>query len=133
MRKRSPAKSGLPICTPLLVVTPGGLTRGRVAAGTGRVAVAIVLLRALPIVPLSLVSAVLGVMRWPLGPFSLWTFAGSVPRCLLLGWLGWLLRDTYAGLAHGLNRVETIVSGLIAAGVIALVLWLRARVRRGLV
>lgn len=98
----------------------------------GRVALAIVLLRALPIVPLSLVSAALGVMRWPLGPFSLWTFAGSVPRCLFLGWLGWLLRDAYAGLAHGLDRVETIVSGLIAVGMIALVLWLRARVRRGI-
>lgn len=96
----------------------------------GRAGPMIFLLRALPIVPLSLVSAVAGVLRLPAGPFAGWTFAGSLPRCLLLGYLGYFTRDTYEGLAHGLNKVETLVSGAIVAAVLGAVLYLRARMKR---
>jgi uncharacterized membrane protein YdjX (TVP38/TMEM64 family) len=87
-------------------------------------------LRALPVVPLSLISMAAGVVRWPVGPFSLWTFAGSVPRCLLLGYLGWLTRDAYEALAHRLNFLESAVSALLVAGVVVLVLWLRSQLKR---
>ncbi|MBI4669286.1 MAG: VTT domain-containing protein [Elusimicrobia bacterium] len=48
----------------------------------------IFLLRALPVIPLSLISAAGGVIRLPVVKFTWWTFLGSVPRCLLLGFLG---------------------------------------------
>jgi len=96
----------------------------------GRVGPMIVLLRALPVVPLSLISAAAGVLRLPGGPFSLWTFVGSVPRCFILGYLGYLTRDTYEGLAGNLNRVEGVVSALIVAGAFGLIFWLRARMKR---
>lgn len=96
----------------------------------GRVNAMIFLLRALPIVPLSLISGAAGVLRLPAFQFGLWTFLGSVPRCLLLAWLGFLARDTYMGLAKNINRVESVVSGLIVVGAFALILWLRARMKR---
>lgn len=96
----------------------------------GKVALMIFLLRALPIVPLSLISAAAGGLRLPVGTFALWTFVGSVPRCLFLGYLGWLTRDTYEGLAKSINKAETLVSGLIVLGAVGLVLVLRARMSR---
>lgn len=95
----------------------------------GRVATMIFLLRAAPIVPLSLISAAAGVLRLPLGPFTLWTFIGSLPRCLLLGYLGYLTRDTYEGLAKHINTAESLISAGIVTGVMGAVLWLRARMK----
>ena len=96
----------------------------------GRVNLMIFLLRALPIVPLSLISAAAGVLRLPSAQFGFWTFLGSIPRCFVLGWLGFLMRDTYHGLAKSINRVETLMSAAIVVGACALILWLRARMRR---
>lgn len=93
----------------------------------GRAALMVFLLRAAPIVPLSLISAAAGVLRLPTGQFALWTFLGSVPRCLLLGYLGYLSRDTYEGLAKHINRAESLISAGIVVGVFALVLWARSR------
>lgn len=87
-------------------------------------------LRALPIVPLSLVSIALGVVRWPAGSFTLWTFLGAVPRCLLLGYLGWLTRDAYERLAFRVNWWEGAVSAAIVLGAFAAIFWLRARFKR---
>lgn len=95
----------------------------------GRVPTMIFLLRALPIVPLSLISAAAGVLRLPMGQFTLWTFVGSIPRCLLLGYLGYLTRDTYEGLAKNINTIESLISAGIVAGVMGAVLYLRARMK----
>ncbi|MCM8794447.1 MAG: VTT domain-containing protein [Candidatus Omnitrophica bacterium] len=89
----------------------------------------LMLLRALPIMPLSLISAAAGVVRWPLGSFTLWTWLGSVPRCFVLGYLGWLTRDTYDALAHRFDKLETVSSAALLAGIVGLILWLRAKTR----
>lgn len=95
----------------------------------GHVNLSIFLLRALPIFPLSVISAAAGLIRLPLKQFTLWTFYGSIPRCLFLGYLGWWMGETYQTLAYGFDRAETLVSALILLGIIGLVLGLRARVR----
>lgn len=87
-------------------------------------------LRALPIVPLSLISAAAGALRMPVTPFTMWTFLGSIPRCLFLGYLGWLMHDTYVTIADGFNFVEGLVSGFIVLSAIALVLWLRLKMAK---
>lgn len=87
-------------------------------------------LRALPIIPLSLVSAVAGTVRMPIFPFSLWTFVGSVPRCLFLGYLGWLMHDTYVAIAKGFDRLEGIISGLIVLACCVFVLWMRKNIKK---
>ncbi len=87
-------------------------------------------LRALPIFPLSLISAAAGFVRLSPATFILWTLYGSIPRCLLLAYLGWGLGDTYHRLAHGIDRTETLVSLFIALALIGLIIWLRGRVRK---
>ncbi len=89
-------------------------------------------LRALPIFPLSLISAAAGFVRLPPVTFTLWTLYGSIPRCLLLAYLGWGLGETYYGLAHGIDRAETLVSLSIVLLLIGLIIWLRGRVRKSL-
>ncbi len=98
----------------------------------GRIPLMIFILRALPIVPLSLISGAAGVLRIPVWQFTLWTFLGSIPRCFLLGYLGYYTRGTYQNLATHLNKVESIASVLIVGGVLALILWLRARMKKKL-
>lgn len=90
----------------------------------------IALLRALPVIPLSLISIAGGLIRWPLLSFIGWTWLGALPRCLLLGYLGWAARDTYEGLAHGMDRLETVVSGLVVLASLGGIFWLRHRARR---
>jgi membrane protein DedA with SNARE-associated domain len=87
----------------------------------------IFLLRALPIIPLSLISAASGVIRLPAGAFTFWTFLGSIPRCFLLAYLGWFTRDAYQGLAHGLDKAESLVSAGIVLAVVIGVFALRRR------
>lgn len=96
----------------------------------GHVKATIFFLRALPIVPLSLISAAAGFVRLPPVTFTLWTLYGSIPRCLLLAYLGWGIGDAYHRLAHGIDRVETLLSLSIVLIVIGLIVWLRRRVRK---
>jgi membrane protein DedA with SNARE-associated domain len=96
----------------------------------GQVKASIFFLRALPIFPLSVISAAAGLIRLPLGLFSLWTFYGTIPRCLFLGYLGWWMGETYHHIAAGIDRAETIVSALLILVILAANFWLRARVRR---
>lgn len=86
-------------------------------------------LRALPIFPLSVISAAAGLLRLPLKEFSLWTFYGTIPRCLLLAYLGWGLGETYQSIARGIDRAESIVSALLIVLILAGIIWLRSRVR----
>ena len=86
-------------------------------------------LRPVPIFPLSVISAAAGLLRLPLTQFTLWTFYGSIPRCLLLAYLGWGLGETYQGIAKGIDRAEGIVSAILILAIIGAIVWLRARVR----
>jgi membrane protein DedA with SNARE-associated domain len=99
----------------------------------GQVNTTIFFLRALPIFPLSVISAGAGLLRLPIRQFSVWTFLGTIPRCLFLGYLGWGLGETYQGIAAGLNQAETVISGLLILAAGAGILWLRARVREKMV
>jgi membrane protein DedA with SNARE-associated domain len=94
----------------------------------GRIGWSIFLLRALPVIPLSLISAAAGVIRLPAGAFSLWTLLGSIPRCFFLGWLGWQMKDAYRAFAGRLNSVESAISALLVLAAVAVVLFLRRRV-----
>jgi membrane protein DedA with SNARE-associated domain len=86
-------------------------------------------LRALPIFPLSVISAAAGLLRLPVKQFSLWTFYGTIPRCLFLAYLGWGLGETYQGMAKGIDKAESIVSALLIILIFAAIIWLRSRVR----
>ncbi len=95
----------------------------------GQVNTSLFFLRALPIFPLSVISAAAGLLRLPIRQFTLWTFYGSIPRCLFLGYLGWGLGEPYQAIAKGIDKVETIISLLLLGLIFALILWLRWRIR----
>lgn len=95
----------------------------------GQVNTSLFFLRALPIFPLSVISAGAGLLRLPIKQFTLWTFYGSIPRCLVLGYLGWGLGEPYQAIAKGIDKAESLVSVLLLGSVLALILWLRWRVR----
>ena len=86
-------------------------------------------LRALPIFPLSVISAAAGLIRMPVKSFSLWTFFGTIPRCLFLGYLGWWMGETYQHIAYGFDRAETLMSILFLIAVVGIILWLRTKVK----
>ena len=96
----------------------------------GRVNTMIFFLRALPIVPLSLISAAAGAIRIPFINFTVWTFLGAIPRCLMLGYLGYLTRDSYQGLAGKINSIESVVSLLVVIGIFAVILWVRSHIKK---
>lgn len=70
--------------------------------------------RALPIIPLSVFSAVAGVMRMEVKNFTIFTFLGALVRVFILGIIGWLLGSAYTELAEQINTWENIGLILIA-------------------
>lgn len=90
------------------------------------------LFRAIPVFPLSLISVFSGLFRIPIRPFTLYTFSGSIFRCLFLGWVGWWAGATYEKVATHIDSVETIISVLmlIAMGGVLGYLYYKLR-RRG--
>lgn len=73
----------------------------------------IFLLRAIPVFPISLVSIFAGLIRMPIRPFTIYTFLGSIFRCLFLGFFGWWIGATYEKVASRLDSVETAVSVIL--------------------
>ena len=94
--------------------------------------ISLFLLRAIPIVPLSLISLAGGVLKIPLGLFIVWSVLGTVVRCYLLSFLGWQMGGKALELAHGVDRFESLISVLIAGSVVGGILYIRRRVRKGL-
>lgn len=81
-----------------------------------REALSIFLSRAIPVFPISLVSIFAGLLRIPIKPFTIYTFLGSIFRCLFLSFFGWWIGATYEKAATRLDSVETIVSIVMLIG-----------------
>lgn len=94
--------------------------------------ISLFLLRAAPIVPLSLISVASGVLEIPVGLFMVWSILGTIVRCYLLAFLGWQMGGKALELARGVDRFESLISVLMAMGVVAGILYVRHRVKKGL-
>lgn len=70
---------------------------------------AIFLLRAIPVVPVSLVSGVCGVVRINWREFAIFTFLGLIIRSFILGFLGWQAGAAYGTLVEGIDKIENLV------------------------
>jgi len=64
--------------------------------------------RAIPIIPLSVVSIAAGAIRMDIKQFSIITFLGTLPRCLILGVAGWLVGAAFEHIAQMVDFLETI-------------------------
>jgi membrane protein DedA with SNARE-associated domain len=95
-----------------------------------REALSIFLSRAIPAFPISLVSIFAGLLRIPIKPFTIYTFLGSIFRCLFLSFFGWWIGATYEKAATHLDSVETIVSILMLVGMVAAFGYLYYKFRR---
>jgi membrane protein DedA with SNARE-associated domain len=93
-------------------------------------ALSIFLARAIPVFPISLVSIFAGLLRIPIRPFTLYTFLGSIFRCLFLGFFGWWIGATYEKVATRLDSVETIVSVLMMVAMGAAFVYLYRKFRK---
>jgi len=87
-------------------------------------------LRAVPIVPLSLISVVAGVLEIPFKTFMVWSVLGLIPRCFFLALLGWQTGYKTLALAKGVDRLESLLSLLLVGGIVGGVWWIRRQVNR---
>jgi len=94
-------------------------------------AISIFLARAIPVFPISLVSIFSGLLRIPIKPFTLYTFLGSIFRCLFLGFVGWWMGATYEKMATRLDSAETIISLLMLIGMVVVLWTLYRKFRKG--
>ena len=94
-------------------------------------AISIFLARAIPVFPISLVSIFSGLLRIPIKPFTLYTFLGSIFRCLFLGFVGWWMGATYEKVATRLDSAETIISLLMLIGMVVVLWTLYLKFRKG--
>lgn len=65
--------------------------------------------RTVPIIPLSVVSLLYGAIRVDIKKFTLVTFLGALPRCLILGLLGWVLGVAFFNFAQLIDLFETMI------------------------
>ena len=96
-----------------------------------REAISIFLSRAIPVFPISLVSIFAGLLRIPIRPFTLYTFLGSIFRCLFLGFVGWWIGATYEKVATRLDSAETIISIFMLIGMVVVLWYLYRKFRKG--
>ncbi len=87
-------------------------------------------LRALPIVPNILVSAVCGLIRYPVKSFFVLTFLGSAVRAFLMGMLGWSLGEAFIIYADQISEFSNQI--FVGIGVFAVALFIVFFIRRKL-
>lgn len=80
------------------------------------------LLRALPIMPLSVISGVAGVIKMPFKKYTAATFLGVIPRNFLLAILGFSFGEFYHLLANKIDYAETIMTVILVLLIIAYII-----------
>ena len=81
--------------------------------------------RLLPVVR-TFIAFPAGVARMPMGKFIVYTFAGSLPWCLGLAWVGMKLGEHIDELKPWFHRFDAV---LVAAGLIAIAWFVRKQLR----
>jgi membrane protein DedA with SNARE-associated domain len=81
----------------------------------------IFLLRAIPIMPLSIVSALCGLLKVNFKDYALYSFLGTILRnfCLIL--LGWFFKEAYVTSAMSFDNIESIIMIVIVLLIVAYV------------
>jgi membrane protein DedA with SNARE-associated domain len=92
----------------------------------GQTEIALFVTRALPLFPISLPSAAAGILRMPVLSYLFWSFAGSVLRYQMLGYLGFLTRNSYDQAQHQSAHRQILIA-VAALGIVvgAWVYWKR--------
>ncbi len=80
-------------------------------------------LRATPAVPSVAISAFAGLIRFPLRPYLLYSFLGSIVRALILGFVGSRVGALYFHYAEEISDIENYVLVSIAILIVAFVVY----------
>lgn len=83
--------------------------------------------RAVPIVPLSLVSGAAGLFRMDWKEYGIWSFIGMLPRNFVLAFIGWKLKDSFIAVADSINKVSTAIAVTVAALVVAVIIYRKTK------
>src|SRR3989344_1650680 len=78
-------------------------------------------MRLLPIMPLSVISGVAGIMKYDVKRYSAMTFLGVVPRNIFLALLGYNFGEVYTLIAGRIDHAETIMTVVLVLIIIAYV------------
>jgi membrane protein DedA with SNARE-associated domain len=79
--------------------------------------------RAVPIMPLSVVSIVCGAIRMDWKRFAIVTFLGALPRCLILGLSGWFVGAAFTQLGEMVDFLETLTLLLLILFIVVFILF----------
>ncbi|MFH1398807.1 MAG: VTT domain-containing protein [Candidatus Woesearchaeota archaeon] len=88
----------------------------------GKEDISLFFLRAIPIVPLSVVSALAGILKVDWKRFGLFSFLGLIPRNFLLAFIGWKMSRVYLEFARQIDSVETLLTITLIGLVVGIIL-----------
>lgn len=88
---------------------------------SGREKYYVALFRAIPIVPLSLISGSAGLFRMNWKQYGVWSFIGMMPRNFSLAMIGWWFKDDAIALASQIDTLSTAVAVIVAGSVAAVI------------
>ena len=74
----------------------------------------VALFRAIPIVPLSLVSGSSGLFKMDWKEYGIWSFIGMLPRNFILAYIGWAVKDDFMAIASQIDSLSTAVAVVVA-------------------
>jgi len=91
--------------------------------GTKRDKLFIIALRAIPIIPISIISGVCGAIRFPIPEFYIASIIGVFIRSFILALIGWQTDEAYQTIAHGLDKVEGLITMAILGIIVLAFVW----------
>jgi membrane protein DedA with SNARE-associated domain len=91
--------------------------------GTWKDGLLVFALRAIPVIPISIISGVAGAIRMPIVTFYLSSTLGILVRSSILGFIGWQMGDAYQSMVQGLDKVSNIITVIIAVLIVGVLFW----------
>lgn len=76
---------------------------------SGREKYYVALFRAIPIMPLSLISGSAGLFRMDWREYGIWSFIGMMPRNIILAFIGWRVKEDFMAFAARIDTLSTVV------------------------
>lgn len=87
----------------------------------------VALFRAVPIVPLSLISGSAGLFQMNWKQYGIWSFIGMLPRNFILAYIGWAVKDDFMVIASRIDSVSTAVALIVAVTVGGFILYRKTK------
>ena len=87
----------------------------------------VALFRAIPIVPLSLISGSAGLFQMNWKEYGVWSFIGMLPRNFVLAYIGWSVKDDFMAIASQIDSASTAVAVLVAVSVGGFILYRKTK------